>query len=123
MAQRSVCTLCEGSQYAAMLGDCQPQSEISQFQKTDVDMLFSGSPCDPFSQQRCKRFRDDSVKAHGQFKVSMKEVIDLYKLHEPRKMVFEQVMGFQMPFEKGGKTTPKDMYLVSLLLCFVLECF
>lgn len=112
VAQQSTCTVCEGTLRTQLLGACRPKEELDTLGKKDVDILLSGSPCDPFSMQRSKRFGDDSVKTHYQFEVSMKQVIDLYIVYEPLKMVFEQVMGFTMPFEKGGQSTPKEMFPV-----------
>lgn len=43
----------------------------------------------------------------------MQQIIDLYVRWEPLKGIFEQVMGFEMPLEKGGSITPKQMYLDS----------
>ena len=99
-----VCGSCSGTISAAVLGPCSPQKDV----QGPVDLLFTGSPCDPFSQQRVKRFSDGNVAAHEQFEVTMSQVIKLYLLHEPKKAVFEQVMGFTMPFVSGGSETPKD---------------
>ena len=35
----------------------------------------------------------------------------MYKVFEPKKGVLEQVLGFGLPFEKGGAETPKDQFL------------
>lgn len=101
----TVCTLCTGTMESEMFGPCKP------LEGADVDLLFSGSPCDPFSQQRSKRFSNGSVKDHAQFQTTMGEVTDLYHAYTPRIGVFEQVWGFCMPFERNGKNTPKDEFL------------
>ena len=73
-----------------------------------VDLMITGSPCDPFSVQRCKRFRAGNVKEHCDFKVTMQSVIQMYEKYAPAIGVMEQVMGFLMPFEKDGQVTPCD---------------
>ena len=99
-----VCELCQGSMLAEAFGACEPEASHSGI----VDLLFTGSPCDPFSQQRSKRFADGSVANHYQFDVTMLQVVKLYSKYEPIKAVFEQVRGFTMPFSAGGTETPKD---------------
>ena len=100
------CELClEAGEEHMALRPCKVQSEIAP--GDSVDMMFSGSPCDPFSCQRAKRF-NDGVVCHSQFDITMSKVIDMYLRHEPKVGVFEQVMGFTMPFIKGGVETPKS---------------
>ena len=104
----TVCTLCEGTLNGRLFGACQPVSDLPPGE--DLDILFSGSPCNPFSVQRAKRFCEGSVKQHSSFQ-TMEEVCHLYKVFEPKKGVLEQVLGFGLPFEKGGAETPKDQFL------------
>ena len=71
-----------------------------------VDLLVTGSPCDPFSKMRCKRFRTDDVKNHVDYGTTMRHVVDMYMKFEPRVGILEQVLGFSMPFTAGGTETP-----------------
>lgn len=106
--QDGLCELCKNSELVAHLGQsvCDPSKSLRL--KSCVDLMVSGSPCDPFSVQRNKRWQDGSVNHHYQFDVTMKSVLDLYLKYEPAKGVLEQVMGFLMPFAAGAKETPKD---------------
>ena len=101
-----VCKTCEGSLTSEIIGACKPLSELPK--GSSVNILVSGSPCDPFSLQRTKRFAEGNVKTHQQFDVTMTQVADCYLASEPEKGIFEQVWGFCLPFEKGGSETPKD---------------
>ena len=98
------CLSCQGSLSADLFG-CHPSSDLRA--GSDVDLMVSGSPCDPFSTQRAKRWHCGGVKAHTQFDITMKSVVKLYQQYEPVKGIFEQVHGFTLPFEKGGEETPK----------------
>ena len=71
-----------------------------------IDLLVSGSPCDPFSCQRSKRFVEGDVKAHSQYDVTMEHIIGLYKKYAPSVGIFEQVMGFLKPLSTATKETP-----------------
>lgn len=106
VSESTVCSLCTNTLAAQMLGPCKP------WQGKSPDLLLSGSPCDPFSCQRAKRFSDgtekSSVEAHAQFDVTMDQVVSLYHKWEPIIGVFEQVAGFTMPFVAGGTECPKD---------------
>ena len=73
-----------------------------------VDLLVTGSPCDPFSVQRTKRFRHDDVKSHPDFDTTMTSVVAMYQKYEPKVGVLEQVKGFSMPFHSGSPGTPLD---------------
>lgn len=76
--------------------------------ETEVDLLVTGSPCNPFSQQSSKRFANGHVKGHDLFDVTMKSVLSSYEKFNPKVGVMEQVKGFEMPFEKNGSETPLD---------------
>ena len=75
-----------------------------------VDMLVTGSPCDPFSVQRTKRFNEDAVKSHPDFETTMSSVVAMYQKYEPKVGVLEQVKGFNMPFHSGAPGTPLDRW-------------
>ena len=76
-----VCKMCEGSLTSEVIGACKPFNDISK--GSSVNLLVSGSPCDPFSMQRAKRFTTGNVKGHHQFDVTMKQVADMYLAAEP----------------------------------------
>ena len=113
VAGRTTCELCQGSLSSQIVGACQAGHE-------SVQLLVTGSPCDPFSQLRSKRFADGSVAGHGQFNITMMEVISLYTRYEPLVAIFEQVRGFGMPFSAGGTETPKSRQ--GLWICEVTAC-
>ena len=73
-----------------------------------IDLMVTGSPCDPFSVQRSKRFRHDAVKTHKDFDTTMDSVVSMYRKFEPSVGILEQVKGFIMPFVAGGAETPLD---------------
>ena len=81
-------------------GCCEASREVSP------DLMISGSPCNPFSVQRGKRFQPGDVSAHASFSTTMKGVVRMYMRRRPKIGLIEQVMGFAMPFEKGGSETP-----------------
>ena len=117
IAQSSSCTLCRGGLAESIFGPCQPLETLRECAGDSsidsVDLMFAGRPCLPFSQQRAKRWHTGDVKTHESYGVTMDSVVDLCKLHEPKKMMLEQVKGFTMPFEKGGTVTPKQRSLDS----------
>lgn len=101
------CLTCKSSLEGRLLG-CKPTNDEGH---GCVDLLMTGSPCNPFSQQRNKRFHEDSVQSHHQANLTMESVVHMYMKHEPRVGVLEQVYGFCMPISKSDKTTPKELFL------------
>ena len=75
------------------------------------DLYVAGTPCHPFSTQRSDRFQAGSVSNHHEFHVSMTDFADAMAKSEPVIAVAEQVLGFELPLEKGSTTTPKSMFL------------
>lgn len=67
-----------------------------------------GTPCNPFSTQRQKRFHPESVMAHSLTEHTFVETIQFLETFNPISAVMEQTDGFTKPFEKGSKTTPLD---------------
>lgn len=106
LAGDGMCKTCQSSQLAQMFGPCKPESELRA--GSEVQLMISGSPCDPFSMQRATRWLDGSVKSHHQYDVTFQQVIGLYKRHEPHKGIVEQVWGFTMPYSPTSTETPKD---------------
>lgn len=71
-----------------------------------VDFMVLGSPCDPFSVQRSKRYSAGNVKAHSDFATTMEGVVEGFAKFNPTVAIMEQVQGFAKPFEAGGTETP-----------------
>ena len=82
--------------------------EVSDCGSNRVHLLVTGSPCDPFSIQRCKRFSEGNIKSHCLYAVTMEMVIGMYKKYSPALGIMEQVMGFLMPVQKNAAETPYD---------------
>ena len=64
----SVCASCSEKVVSQLLGPCKPKGDLRP--NSSVAILFTGSPCDPFSTQRSKRFVSGNVKDHSQFDVN-----------------------------------------------------
>ena len=77
-----------------------------------VSLLVSGSPCNPFSTKRAKRFSNGSVSAHSMTATTMQSVIDSYVKFEPRAGITEQVKGFGMRYSPEDPTTPLAEFLI-----------
>ena len=77
----------------------------------DIDIGVTGSPCNPFSTQRSKRYATGDVASHISFEVTMVNVIGFYTAIEPRLGVSEQVAGFDQPFSRDQRETPLQMLL------------
>lgn len=104
-AGTSRCELCAPSPGRRAIGPCNPEGDL---QGHDVDVFFTGSPCNPFSSQRSKRYSTGDVVNHPLYSITSSEVVKLLLRFEPKKILLEQVWGFAQPFEKGGSETPKD---------------
>ena len=105
------CCFCKGGTPSRILGPCNPHSDLEDMNRHDgADLAMTGSPCNPFSIARSKRFHPDSVQEHAKYEVTDK-TIDLMIKYEPKKWVFEQVMGFTMPFHVNTTETPKQKFL------------
>ena len=87
-----------------------------------IDLLVAGSPCDPYSVIRQKRFSDGNAKRHRDYNATMSSVTAMLQKYGPKVAVLEQVLGFNMPFEAKGVDTPYTRPVVlrrSYLLRFV----
>ncbi|CAE7234966.1 unnamed protein product [Symbiodinium microadriaticum] len=76
-----------------------------------ISLALTGSPCNPFSKQRAKRFRDQSVQHHRMTETTMSGVVGLYLKWEPRAAIMEQVRGFDMQTSQADVTTPATKFL------------
>ena len=111
----SQCCLCKGS----LLGSnpCKASDDGQQ-----VDILFTGSPCPPFSTQRVKRFQPGAVVEHSLYRVTDTAVQRLILQEEPKKMVLEQVWGFCLPYDTTTSETPKDRCPMIPFWCLLFFC-
>lgn len=93
----------------------------------EVDLGVTGSPCNPFSTQRTKRFSDGDVVSHHQYETTMTSIIDFYQHVEPKLGITEQVAGFDKPLSTTQSETPLRMWLglcltsITLFLMFELQ--
>ena len=71
-----------------------------------MDVAVTGSPCNPFSVQRARRFCTGDVKSHASFDLTDDVLIKFYVAFEPKFGVSEQVLGFDLPLSTTEKTTP-----------------
>ena len=72
----------------------------------DVDLLVCGSPCNPFSKMRGKRFHVDSVMHHKSYSTTFVEAYQAFEAFEPKAAVMEQTAGFGLPFDCSTAETP-----------------
>lgn len=69
-----------------------------------------GTPCDPFSEQRNKRYVNGSVKEHPLFAVTFRDAIGLLRKEcAPKAAILEQVMGFDKPETREGDSSDTFM--------------
>ena len=71
-----------------------------------TDLLVTGSPCNPFSTMRCKRFENGDVVDHSKYGLTESVVTGLYRTLCPKVGVTEQVEGFDRPFSTSNPDTP-----------------
>ena len=72
------------------------------------DLLCMGTPCDPFSKTRPKRWLDGSVKQHFDYNVTFKDSYNTLMTYKPRLVIMEQVDGFDLPYCSGDSESPKQ---------------
>ena len=73
---------------------------------SSISLGVTGSPCNPYSRQRNKRFRDGDVASHSMHQTTVRDVIDFYKQYKPHAGITEQVQGFNMATSSSDKETP-----------------
>lgn len=78
-----------------------------------VNLLVTGSPCNPFSTRRAKRFADGNVASHCLSEVTFESVVQSYVMLEPKTGVTEQVKGFDQRISSSNPETPLDQRLGS----------
>ena len=70
----------------------------------------TGSPCNPYSIRRAKRFQDGSISEHSMNDTTQGSVIKFYQKFEPRTGISEQVMGFGMRTSSSVSQTPCEQF-------------
>lgn len=72
----------------------------------DVQYMILGTPCNPFSVQRPKRFLDGSVREHSMYEQTFKDAFEHLRVFQPLTVTMEQTGGFDLPESKSVSTTP-----------------
>ena len=124
----SVCELCAGRRSPDDF--VSSQTFCHDYEHCGIDLLMTGTPCNPFSTMRSKRYATDMLQHHSLFDVTMQSAIKLYTLLEPKRGIFEQVWGFCQPIHAGATETPKDRLdilffrmSVAKILYVAIRCF
>ena len=71
----------------------------------EINLAVTGSPCNPFSTYRTKRFADGAA-VHSMYKTTSEDVVSFYRRFEPHCGITEQVKGFGMPTSENDQQTP-----------------
>lgn len=101
-----------GDSIDKMFDDINKQIEAWDHESQDSpDVGVTGSPCNPFSSQRCKRFLQGNVASHTSYETTMRSVVAFYESVAPKLGITEQVRGFDQPFYTGCEQTPKQLLL------------
>ena len=75
----------------------------------NADLGVFGTPCDPFSLQRGKRFHDGSVKQHALYSVTFTDALNfLLDPGAPKAVIMEQVEGFNEPESDSESEIPMN---------------
>jgi site-specific DNA-cytosine methylase len=77
----------------------------------DIHLAVTGSPCNPYSTMRTKRFHDGGVASHSMDGTTMTCVIEFYQQFEPKTGVTEQVAGFDKRTSTSDPITPYQRLL------------
>ena len=99
MPEGSPCLLCKGD-HASCEIPC------------DIHLAVTGSPCNPFSTYRAKRFVDGAM-CHSMYKTTGEDVVSFYCKYEPHVSVTEQVKGFGMATSSSDEESPMEKLLNS----------
>ena len=99
MLEGSPCLLCKGD-HASCEIPC------------DIHLAVTGSPCNPFSTYRAKRFVDGAM-CHSMYKTTGEDVVSFYCKYEPHVGVTEQVKGFGMATSSSDEESPMEKLLNS----------
>ena len=91
-----------------MLDDrpCSLPNHGTSTDSNSIALGITGSPCNPYSTQRRKRFSDGNIAQHSMHGTTSQGVVNFYRKFEPRAGVSEQVMGFLMRTSSDDPITP-----------------
>ncbi|CAE8649286.1 unnamed protein product [Polarella glacialis] len=78
------------------------------------DYLVMGTPCNPFSRQRNKRFHEKSVMQHELAQHTFTDAYLLLEKYEPPSATMEQSDGFSAPLHAGSDDSPLKRFLAGL---------
>lgn len=78
--------------------------------------MVAGSPCDPYSVMRQKRFHEDSVMQHRDYSTMFSSVLGMISKYLPSITILEQVLGFDQKFHAASPETPYQRPLLLQLL-------
>lgn len=76
-----------------------------------VSLGVTGSPCNPYSTARAKRFTEGDVASHSMHNTTMADVVSFYSKFEPHAGITEQVKGFAMVTGGSDTETPQQKQL------------
>lgn len=88
-----------------------PGSSTCSIGDTKYNLLVMGTPCNPFSAQRTKRFHPESVMAHSLAEHTFQESFELLEKSKPINAVLEQSEGFSKPLATNTAETPMSRRL------------
>ncbi|CAE7307438.1 unnamed protein product [Symbiodinium sp. CCMP2592] len=72
----------------------------------EVHLMVAGSPCDPYSVMRQKRFHEDSVMRHRDYSTMFSSVLRMIAKYLPFITILEQLLGFDQKFDAASPETP-----------------
>ena len=90
----------------------QDEQDQDGFRGLAPHLAVFGSPCNPFSRQRVKRFQDGAQK-HKMFETTFLDLRQWLEEFNPPTAVMEQVLGFDMRIQSDDARTPLSMFLGS----------
>ena len=81
---------------------CLHHPEPLQCKLEACDLAVFGTPCNPFSDQRVKRYRDNSVSRHPLAEVTFRDATSMIVRGDHKCVVMEQVLGFDKREQLGS---------------------
>lgn len=81
-------------------------AELSCELPESCDLMVLGTPCNPFSTQRVKRYHPNSVMNHHLVQHTFSDTYQMIEKMEPANMIMEQTEGFGLPISVDDSTPP-----------------